>query len=191
MKNIKKIDSITKFLIIALVYLTSVFTVITCNGQERVYELEKIIFKKVNEFRVSEGLSPVKWNDKVYDAANHHALYISKRGIQVSHYEIESVYDKENFVEMRRAQDRIKHYYHENAYGIECIADINFVWYKGDLEKIAEWTVNAWINSPDHRKGLLFESPSGTSLKFGAVSVLKVVDIVKSGWARPVLVLVN
>ena len=46
--------------------------------------------------------------------------------------------DKENFVEMERAQDRIKHYYHENSWGIECIADINFVWYKGDLEKIAE-----------------------------------------------------
>ena len=158
-------------------------------SQERQFELEKIIFKKVNEFRVSEGLSPVKWNDKVYDAANHHALYISKRGIQVSHYEIKSVYDKENFVEMERAQDRIKHYYHENAWGVECINDINFVWYKGDLEKIAEWTVNAWINSPDHRKGLLFKSPSGTGLKFGAVSVLKVTDSCE--WARPVLVLVN
>ena len=160
-----------------------------CNSQERVYKLEKIIFKKVNDFRVSEGLSPVKWNDKVYDAAYHHALYISKRGIQVSHYEIKSVYDKENFVEMERAQDRIKQYYHKDAWGVECIANINFVWYNGDLEKIAEWTVNAWIKSPDHRKGLLFKSPSGTSLKFGAVSVLKVTDSCE--WARPVLVLVN
>ena len=175
--------------IFALIYLSSIFAALTCKGQERVPELENIIFQKVNEFRVSEGLLPVKWNNNVYNAAEHHALYISKRGIQVSHYEIESVYDKENFVEMERAQDRIKHYYHENAWGIECITNINFVWYKGDLEKIAEWTVNAWINSPNHRKGLLFESPSGTSLKFGAVSVLKVTDSCE--WARPVLVLVN
>ena len=171
--------------------ITFLFTLLTLVSfsQERVHELEKLIFDKVNQFRVSEGLSPVKWNDKVYNAANHHALYISKRGIQVSHYEIKSVYDKENFVEMRRAQDTIKHYYHKDSWGVECITNINFVCYDGDLGEIAEWAVNAWINSPDHRKGLLFESPSGTVLKFGAVSVLKVTDSCE--WARPVLVLVN
>ena len=187
MKNIKKIDSITKFLIFALIYLSSIFVTITCKGQERVPELENLIFQKVNEFRISEGLLPVKWDDKVYKAAEHHALYISERGIQVSHYEID---DKENFIEMERAQDRIKHYYDKNAWGIECIANINFVWYKGDLEKIAEWTVNAWINSPTHRKGLLFDYDGSIgTLKFGSVSVLKVTDSCE--WARPVLVLVN
>ena len=174
MKNIKKIDSVTKLLIFALIYLSSIFAALTCKGQERVPELENIIFQKVNEFRMSEGLLPVKWNDNVYNAAEHHALYISERGIQVSHYEID---DRESFIEMERAQDRIKHYYDKNAWGIECITNINFVWYKGDLEKIAEWTVNAWINSPTHRKGLLFDYDGSIgTLKFGAVSVLKVTD---------------
>ena len=168
MKNIKKIDSVTKLLIFALIYLSSIFAALTCKGQERVPELENIIFQKVNEFRMSEGLLPVKWNDNVYNAAEHHALYISERGIQVSHYEIDD----------------------KNAWGIECITNINFVWYKGDLEKIAEWTVNAWINSPTHRKGLLFDYDGSIgTLKFGAVSVLKVTDSCE--WARPVLVLVN
>jgi len=159
-------------------------------SQERVPGLEKLIFDKVNQYRVSQGLKPVVWNDKVYEASYHHALYISKRDIQVSHYEIKSVYDKENFVEMERAQDRIKHYYNEKAWGIECIANINFVWYDGDLEKIAEWVVNAWINSPNHRKGLLFDNDGSIgNLKFGAVTVLKVTDSCE--WARPTLVLVN
>lgn len=172
-----------------LITILLTFLTLTSFSQERVPELEKIIFDKVNQYRVSQGLEPVVWDDKVYDAAHHHALYISERGIDVSHYELR---DKENFMELERAQDRIKYYYNERAWGIECITNINFVWYDGDLEQIAEWTVNAWINSPKHRKGLLFDYDGSIgNLKFGAVSVLKVTDIVKSGWARPVLVLVN
>ena len=45
-------------------------------SQERVPELEKLIFDKVNQYRVSQGLKPVVWNDKVYEASYHHALYI-------------------------------------------------------------------------------------------------------------------
>lgn len=170
--------------------ITFLFTLLTLVSfsQERVHELEKLIFDKVNQFRVSEGLLAVKWNDKVYDAAYHHAYYLSDRDITLSHYEVE---DKENFVEMERAQDRIKHYYNKNAWGIECVTSTGFVKYGGDLEKIAQRVVNSWIKSPSHRKGMLFESPSGTTLKFGAVSVLKVRDACKSGWARPTLVLVN
>tara|TARA_B100001250_G_C19748008_1_gene766296 strand:+ start:323 stop:838 length:516 start_codon:yes stop_codon:yes gene_type:complete len=155
-------------------------------SQERVAELEKIIFEKINTYRTSQGLDPVIWNKKVYDAAYHHALYISERGIDVSHYELR---DKENFMELERAQDRIKYYYNERAWGIECIANINFVWHDGDLEQIAEWTVNAWINSPKHRKGLLFDNEGYGKLQYGAVSVLKVTDL--CSWARPVLVLVR
>lgn len=189
MKNIKKIDSITKLLIFALIYLSSIFVAITCNGQERVPELEKLIFDKVNEFRVSEGLLAVKWDDKVYDAAYHHAYYLSDRDITLSHYEVE---DRENFVEMERAQDRIKHYYNKNSWGVECLTSINFVKYGNDLEKLAQRVVNSWIKSPSHRKGMLFDYDGSIgTLKFGAVSVLKVRDACKSGWAIPTLVLVN
>ena len=168
--------------------ITFLFTLLTLVSfsQERVHELEKLIFGKVNQFRVSEGLLAVKWNDKVYDAAYHHAYYLSDRDITLSHYEVE---DRENFVEMERAQDRIKHYYNKNSWGIECLTSINFVKYGGDLEKLAQKVVNSWIKSPSHRKGMLFESPSGTTLKFGAVSVLKVTEFCE--WAVPVLVLVN
>ena len=166
--------------------ITFLFTLLslTVFSQERVYELEKLIFDKVNQFRVSEGLLAVKWNDKVYDAAYHHAFYLSDPNVTYSHYEID---DKEDFVELKRARDRIKHYYDKRAWGVECLTSVNFAYDGNDLEKMAESAVNRWINSPTHKKGMLFESPCGTTLKFGAVSVLKV----NSAWGVPVLVLVN
>ena len=155
-------------------------------SQERQFELERLILEKVNEFRVSEGLLAVKWNDKVYDAAYHHAYYLTDREISLSHNED---YDKVNFTELMRAQDRIKHYYNESSWGIENLIGINFIWYKGDIEKIAEWVVNAWIDSPQHKRGMLFDSEGYGTLTLGAVSVLKVTD--SCSWGRPALVLVH
>jgi len=155
-------------------------------SQERQYELERLILEKVNEFRVSEGLLAVKWNDKVYDAAYHHAYYLTDREISLSHNE---EYDKDNFTELMKAQDRIKYYYNENSWGVENLVGINFIWYNGDVEKIAGWVVNAWINSPQHRRGMLFDSEGHGNLIFGAVSVLKVTDSCE--WGRPTLVLVH
>lgn len=68
-------------------------------SQERQFELEKLILEKVNEFRISEGLLAVKWNDKVYDAAYHHAYYLTDREISLSHNED---YDKVNFTELMK-----------------------------------------------------------------------------------------
>ena len=155
-------------------------------SQERQIELERLILKKVNEFRISEGLLAVKWNDKVYDAAYHHAYYLTDRKISLSHNE---EYDKDNFTELMRAQDRIKYYYNESSWGIENLVTINFIWYDGDIEKIAEWVVNAWIGSPQHKRGMLFDSEGHGNLTLGAVCVLKVTD--SCGWGRPTLVLVH
>jgi|TARA_R110002020_G_scaffold1110_1_gene5472 uncharacterized protein YkwD len=155
-------------------------------SQERQFELERLILEKVNEFRVSEGLLAVKWNDKVYDAAYHHAYYLTDREIPLSHNE---EHDKDNFTELMKAQDRIKHYYNESSWGIENLIGINFIWYKGDIEKIAEWVVNAWIDSPQHKRGMLFDSEGYGTLTLGAVSVLKVTD--SCSWGRPTLVLVH
>ena len=155
-------------------------------SQERQIELERLILEKVNEFRVSEGLLTVKWNDKVYDAAYHHAYYLTDRNITLSHNED---YDKDNFNELMTAQDRIQHYYNKNSWGIENLVGINFIWYNGDIEKIAEWVVNAWINSPQHKRGMLFDSEGYGNLTVGAVCVLKVTD--SCSWGTPTLVLVH
>ena len=150
-------------------------------SQERQFELEK-----VNEFRISVGLLAVKWNDKVYDAAYHHAYYLTDREISLSHNED---YDKVNFTELMKTQDRIKYYYNESSWGIENLVTINFIWYNGDIEKIAEWVVKAWIDSPQHKRGMLFDSEGHGTLTLGAVSVLKVTD--SCSWGRPTLVLVH
>ena len=150
-------------------------------SQERQFELEK-----VNEFRISVGLLAVKWNDKVYDAAYHHAYYLTDREISLSHNED---YDKVNFTELMKTQDRIKYYYNESSWGIENLVTINFIWYNGDIEKIAEWVVKAWIDSPQHKRGMLFDSEVHGTLTLGAVSVLKVTD--SCSWGRPTLVLVH
>ena len=148
--------------------------------------MERLILKKVNEFRVSEGLLAVTWNDSVYNAAYHHAYYLTDRNIPLSHNED---YDKDNFNELLTAQDRIKHYYNKNSWGIENLVGINFIWYNGDIEKIAELVVNAWINSPQHKRGMLFDTEGHGNLTLGAVCVLKVTD--SCSWGTPTLVLVH
>ena len=58
-----------KRILITLLTLLS----LTVYGQERVNEAEKIIFDMVNNYRVSQGLDPVKWSNKVYSAAYYHS----------------------------------------------------------------------------------------------------------------------
>jgi len=153
-----------KLITILLTLLT-----LTSFSQERHYELERLILDKVNEFRISQGLLAVEWNDKVYDAAYHHAYYLSLDSVPFSH---EENYDVDGFEEISDAQHRIKHYYDKYSWGIECLTGMNIIWFNGDLEKAATWVVNGWINSPGHRRGMLFDTEGAGNLEFGAVSVL-------------------
>ena len=127
--------------------LTILLTILTfCSyGQQRIVEAEKIIFRMVNEYRVSQGLESVVWSEKVYDA----------------------------------------------AWGTECLAGLRLMSWTSepwDLEKACRTVVNDWINSPGHKKAMLYDKEGNGNLTIGAVSAIKVSYCET---AIPVLVLVN
>ncbi|QXP54216.1 CAP domain-containing protein [Cellulophaga sp. HaHa_2_1] len=127
-----------KFLSIA--FLASLFTLTSCSTatQEQevaIYEnvsistIEEEVLELVNEYRVSEGLEAVLFGAVAYDFAVSHNEYMITQG-EISH---------DNF-NSRSADLTIK-------------ADANFVSENvGKDFTTARGVVNAWINSPTHKK---------------------------------------
>jgi len=172
-----------KRILITLLTLLS----LTVYGQERVNEAEKIIFDMVNNYRVSQGLDPVKWSNKVYGAAYHHSSYVALDETPYCHSQSVDVPGHE---EISDPQMRIKKYCGLYSWGTECIASMYlFSWDDEpfDIEKECATVVALWINSPGHKKAMLFDKEGNGNLTLGAVSVIEN----GYGTAIPVLVLVN
>lgn len=143
----------------------------------------------VNKYRVSQGLSPVKWSIKVYNTAYHHSSYMSNKGVPFAHTETVDIKGHE---EINDVQDRIDKYCGVSSWGTECMASMwLFSWVDGedfDIYKECRKVVDNWINSPGHRKAMLYDKEGNGNLTLGAVSVIK---LKYSESAIPVLVLVN
>jgi|TARA_R110000851_G_scaffold205635_2_gene357672 hypothetical protein len=170
--------------------LTILLTILTfCSyGQQRIVEAEKIIFRMVNEYRVSQGLESVVWSEKVYDAAYHHSSYMSNKGVPYAHTE---TVDVDGHEEINDPQMRISKYCGSSSWGTECLAGLRLMSWTSepwDLEKACRTVVNDWINSPGHKKAMLYDKEGNGNLTIGAVSAIKVSYCET---AIPVLVLVN
>jgi hypothetical protein len=130
MKNIKKIDSITKLLIFGLIYLTSIFCVTTCNGQE-VYRdtiLEKLMLEQVNIYRVEKGLTPFTLNTD------------NKTAVAWGEYLV------------TQYQEGLTHCMCQP--GSEILANIPFV-FDGDDLKLVKHTISSWDRSPMHKQQMV------------------------------------
>ena len=66
--------------------ITILLTILTFTsyGQQRIGEAEQIIFRMVNEYRVSQGLEAVEWSNDAYKAAYHHASYMTYKEVNFS-----------------------------------------------------------------------------------------------------------
>tara|TARA_R110000851_G_scaffold137100_2_gene272876 strand:- start:2523 stop:3053 length:531 start_codon:yes stop_codon:yes gene_type:complete len=170
--------------------LTILLTILTLTsyGQQRMVKAEKIIFRMVNEYRVSQGLETVVWSEDVYDAAYHHSSYMSYEEVNFSHSETVDIKGHE---EINDPQNRIKKYCGKLSWGTECMAGMMFITWRDklpNLEELCREVVNDWINSPGHRKAMLFDKEGHGNLKIGAVSVI---HVRYCDSATPVLVLVH
>ena len=171
-----------------LITILLFFLSITSYGQERLQDAEEIIFRMINEYRISEGLKTVKWSNKVYNAAYHHSSYMSNKGVPYAHTE---TVDVDGHEEINNPQVRIEKYCGPSSWGTECIAGLPLLSWTvepWDLEKACRTVVNNWINSPGHKKAILYDKEGNGNLTIGAVSVIKLNYCESS---IPVLVLVN
>ena len=142
----------------------------------------------VNEYRVSQGLEAVEWSNDAYKAAYHHASYMTYKEVNFSHSETVDVKGHE---EINDPQMRIKKYCGTYSWGTECMAGLPlYSWTDEplDLEKECRQVVNDWINSPGHRKAMLFDLEGRGNLTIGAVSVIQARYAQTS---YPVLILVH
>jgi len=132
---------------------------ITSYGQT---QLDKEIFKVVNEYRISNGLNAWVWNQELFKVCEKHNYYQTQIGV-VTHDE--SI-DVEGHIEVRKLGDRIRDGVSGN-WG--CVGENLARVYNKDLtiNEIAERVINGWINSPPHHKLLL---SSKIMFKYGSVS---------------------
>lgn len=175
-----------KNLILSIVF---VLVSLTSFSQEKKYDttqvrsvrLEKLVFKYINEYRVSLGRKPVKWDDKIYTVAAHHCHYLSFRGIKLSHFENE---DRPNHTEVRYLCDRIRYFNIDSKESIENITSSFTLSLNtdADYERVARDIVNAWINSIAHKNAM-----TQYNLEAGAVAIY----VVEGQWMRPVLVMTD
>jgi len=161
---------------------------LTTYSQQRMVEAEQIIFSMVNAYRVSQGLEEISWSDKVYMSAYHHSSYMSNKNVGFEHTELVDVKGHE---EINDAQQRIKKYCGQYAWGTECMAGLPLISFSDkpfDLETACWEVVSSWIMSPGHRKAMLYDLEGNGNLQFGAVSVIHLKYCESS---VPVLVLTN
>ena len=145
----------------------------------RQIKLEKLVLQYINDYRVSLGIKPVKWDDKIYVLASHQARYLSYRGIELSHFQTQ---DRPNHTEVRYLCDRVKYFNINTQESIENITSaftLGMVTQK-DYEEIAHEIVNRWINSIAHRNSMI-----QSNLEVGVVSIL----LMEGHYMCPVLVM--
>lgn len=132
-------------------------------------KLDSMLFDKVNDYRESQGISRLMWDNDVYKAANHHSTYlklINKDSLKtvMTHAESKNV---EGFEELMYFTDRISKYVKR-----DCILSSENI--TGTLkgprfpeEKLVDIIFENWKKSKKHCKIML-----STEVKSGACSIV-------------------
>lgn len=97
--------------------------------------LEKEIFNEINRKRLELGNNPLKWDERIYQAAKHHSIDLRKHKT-FSHHNIEGA----------SVSDRLK-----NQDLFFLVAAENLFMLKASTENIPDVVVAGWMNSPGHR----------------------------------------
>jgi uncharacterized protein YkwD len=145
----------------------------------RQIKLEKLVLQYINDYRVSLGIKPVKWDDKIYVLASHQAHYLSYRGVELSHFQTQ---DRPNHTELRYLCDGVAYFKIDTQESIECLTSAFTLGLntQKDYEDVAHEVVNSWINSIAHRNGMI-----QSNLEVGVVSIY----LMEGHYMRPVLVM--
>jgi uncharacterized protein YkwD len=137
-----------KYLIILSLIISSVF------AQTK---LDTIVFKKVNEYRKSIGVSPVEWNVICYKASEHHSKHLIRKNLSV----FPSLFCGHSEDTLKNPSDRLDKYYNkktDGGLGEVCQSFGHNIRHKDSTsyyEILAEKIVTNWKNSKDHNKILI------------------------------------
>ena len=108
-------------------------------------KLDKLVFKKINEYRKQKGLHEFLWDEKAYKASDHHLKYLLKNST-ISHFENTITIDQHLRLEKYGANPLLSG---ENTIVVS-FSEMN-------EELIANDIVNGWKGSPGHNENMLSE----------------------------------
>ena len=97
--------------------------------------LAKEIFNEINRERLELGNAPVKWDERIYQAAKDHSIELQTHKI-FSHHNVEGA----------SVSDRLKK---QDLFFL--VAAENLFMLKASTENIPDVVVAGWMNSPGHR----------------------------------------
>ena len=146
-----------------LITLLSLILTLNSYGQTAI---DLVVWEKLNEYRVESGVQPLPLDTSVYKAAYLHSKYLHDNGYP-SKYPLSSGHYEEvlkNPSDRLSAQGVLFIWCGENigSFTVGQFSEDGWV----DMEAVANYIVDGWINSPGHHK--LMISPKYTS---GAVGV--------------------
>ena len=137
---------------------------ITSYGQSK-FEIK--IFKYFNDYRVENGLKPLKFEKKVLLAAEHHNNYLNDNGYPYNYILDNGHHEKE----LKYAADRLKHYGTTGFLSSgECILYTFRAWKQND-DDLLKSAITCWDDSPSHKRIMLLEN-----IDIGAISILELKD---------------
>jgi uncharacterized protein YkwD len=126
-------------------------------------ELERQIHSLINTERRNHGLSPISWNGTLSKIARKHSRDMANRSYFSHHspegHDFSYRYGQEGYSCAVPAKDRTyagaENIFQNNLYDRVVYVDgaARYDW--NSVRKIAETTVQGWMNSPGHRKNIL------------------------------------
>ena len=125
-------------------------------------ELDMLAFKAVNEYRVEHGVNPLVFDSLVWEAAEHHTVYLQDNGYP-NNYPLSSGHFE---MELEFPSDRLKYFGVSSSYSGECIT--RWGGRDTDIENVNKM-ISLWDSSPAHKKGML--SKKATKLAISLVGV--------------------
>ena len=139
--------------------ITVVLVSLIFNGLSQ-SNIDKLVFSKINTYRISKGLKSLQWDIKTYRSSEHHTKYLVKHKI-VGHRE------KNNTPTL---QSRLGYYGVNFHYsGETCLKVIIGITEEySSNEYLSQEIFDTWKNSPDHNEIML-----GEEYTHGGISCIK------------------
>lgn len=125
-------------------------------------ELDILTFNAVNEYRVEHGVKPLVFDSLVWEAAEHHTVYLQDNDYPLG-YPLSSGHFE---MELEFPSDRLEYFGVSSSYSGECIA--SWGGRDTDIENINK-VISLWDSSPPHKKGML--TKQATKLAISVVGV--------------------
>jgi uncharacterized protein YkwD len=111
-------------------------------------ELDKLVFDKVNQYRVSKGINKLVWCDKAFNASKQHSTYL-KNNEEISHDENSDTPTVLSRLKKQNITNIV-------SYGENCAQIINATdgeYSSNDI--LSTLIVDLWKKSPPHNKIML------------------------------------